>query len=73
MFSCCVEFEKHCQKTDQDGFWISRGVWLLPYEVRIIRLCYQVAGEQISLVPISFCPWCGCDLKSGAKPLKESK
>jgi hypothetical protein len=73
MFSCCAEFEKRCQKIDQDGFWIARGFWLLPYEVRSIWLCYQAAGEQVAAVFINFCPWCRCDFKAGAKPLEESK
>jgi hypothetical protein len=71
MVSCCTEFEKHCQKTEE-GFWISRSYHLLPYEVRMTLLWYQIAGQPGAALRINFCPWCGCDLKSTAKALEES-
>jgi hypothetical protein len=69
MVSCCAELEKHCQKTEQDGFRIDRGFWLLPYEVRKTFLSYQMAGQSEARIEINFCPWCGCDLHTPSASL----
>jgi len=58
---CCVEFDKHSEKTE-DGFCIARSFFVTPHRTNFVRLCYEIAGETRTSVRINFCPWCGHDL-----------
>ncbi|HYL38550.1 MAG TPA: hypothetical protein VEV17_21720 [Bryobacteraceae bacterium] len=63
MAACCSEFEKHVQNAQQDGFWIHRSLWMLPYKITTVLLCCQLAGQK-QAVKINFCPWCGSSLEA---------
>ena len=63
MAACCSDFEKRVQNSQQDGFWIYRSLWMLPYKVQMFLLCCQI-GDQKQSVRINYCPWCGASLEA---------
>jgi len=53
--------EGHLKESPEDGLRVvPLGIWMLPY----VRVTVLFQSEEGRKTPISFCPWCGRDVKA---------
>jgi len=66
MLSCCDRMRELTNTLMRAGWGVQSARFFTPYESRSIWLTFRGEGDQLESLDISFCPWCGANLRSDA-------